>query len=414
MNAPAAGTNKLDVARIRADFPILEREMNGYPLCFLDSAASSQKPAPVLEAMDRYYRQHHANVHRGVYQLSQEATDMFEAARRAVARFINAPSEQEVIFVRGTTEAINLVAGSFGRAFLREGDEVVITWMEHHSNIVPWQLICAQTGARLRVVPISDEGVLDMEALARMLDGPVRLVAVTHVSNTLGTINPIRQIADMAHERGIPVLADGAQAIPHMPVDVQALGVDFYAFSGHKMYGPTGIGVLYGKREWLEQMPPYHGGGEMIERVTFEKTTWNELPFKFEAGTPDIAGTVGLHAAIDYIESVGREAIAAHEAELLRYGMELLAPIEGMRLIGTAPQKAGVISFVIEGTHPYDVGTLLDKMGIAVRTGHHCTEPLMDRFGVPGTVRASLGMYNTREELERLAKAVEKAAAMLR
>ncbi len=414
MNAPAAGTNKLDVTRIRADFPILAREMNGHPLCFLDSAASSQKPTPVLEAMDRYYRQHHANVHRGVYQLSQEATDMFEAARRAVARFINAPSEQEVIFVRGTTEAINLVASSFGRAFLREGDEVVITWMEHHSNIVPWQLICEQTGARLRVVPISDEGVLDLEALARLLEGPVRLVAVTHVSNTLGTINPIRQIADMAHERGIPVLADGAQAIPHMPVDVQALGVDFYAFSGHKMYGPTGIGVLYGKREWLEQMPPYHGGGEMIERVTFEKTTWNELPFKFEAGTPDIAGTVGLHAAIDYIESAGREAIAAHEAELLRYGMELLAPIEGMRLIGTAPQKAGVISFVIEGTHPYDVGTLLDKMGIAVRTGHHCTEPLMDRFGVPGTVRASLGMYNTREELERLAKAVEKAAAMLR
>ncbi len=414
MNAPAAPTKKLDVERIRADFPILQRQMNGQPLCFLDSAASSQKPEPVLRAMDRYYRQHHANVHRGVYQLSQEATDMFEAARRAVARFIHAPSEQEVIFVRGTTEAINLVASSFGRAFLQQGDEIVITWMEHHSNIVPWQLVCAQTGASLRVVPVDDEGVLDMDAFERLLEGPVKLVAVTHVSNTLGTINPIRRIVERAHARGIPVLVDGAQAVPHMPVDVQALGVDFYAFSGHKMYGPTGIGVLYGKREWLEKMPPYHGGGEMIERVTFEKTTWNELPFKFEAGTPDIAGTVGLHAAIDYIEAVGREAIAAHEAELLHYGMELLGAIEGMRLIGTAPHKAGVISFVLEGVHPYDLGTLLDKMGIAVRTGHHCTEPLMDRFGVPGTVRASLGMYNTREEIERLAAAVEKAAAMLR
>ena len=414
MTAPAIRPSPFDVARIRADFPILQRQMNGQPLVFLDSAASSQKPVQVLEAMDRYYRQHHANVHRGVYQLSQEATDMFEEARRAVARFIHAPSEEEVIFVRGTTEAINLVASSFGRSFLKEGDEVLITWMEHHSNIVPWQLICEQTGARLRVVPISDEGVLDMEAFAKMIEGPVKIVAVTHVSNTLGTVNPIRQIVDMAHERGIPVLADGAQAVPHMPIDVQALDVDFYAFSGHKMYGPTGIGVLYGKRQWLEKMPPYHGGGEMIARVTFEKTTWNELPFKFEAGTPDIAGTVGLHAAIDYIESVGREAIAAHEGELLRYGMELLAPIPGMRLIGTAPKKAGVISFVVDGAHPYDLGTLLDKMGIAVRTGHHCTEPLMDRFGVPGTVRASLGIYNTPEELEYLAKAVEKAAHMLR
>ncbi len=414
MTAPAIRPSPFDVARVRADFPILQRQMNGQPLVFLDSAASSQKPVQVLEAMDRYYRQHHANVHRGVYQLSQEATDMFEEARRAVARFIHAPSEEEVIFVRGTTEAINLVASSFGRSFLKEGDEVLITWMEHHSNIVPWQLICEQTGARLRVVPISDEGVLDMEAFAKMIEGPVKIVAVTHVSNTLGTVNPIRQIVDMAHERGIPVLADGAQAVPHMPIDVQALDVDFYAFSGHKMYGPTGIGVLYGKRQWLEKMPPYHGGGEMIARVTFEKTTWNELPFKFEAGTPDIAGTVGLHAAIDYIESVGREAIAAHEGELLRYGMELLAPIPGMRLIGTAPKKAGVISFVVDGAHPYDLGTLLDKMGIAVRTGHHCTEPLMDRFGVPGTVRASLGIYNTPEELEYLAKAVEKAAHMLR
>ncbi len=399
---------------IRRQFPLLQRTMNGEPLCFLDSAASSQKPLCVLEAMDTYYRRHHANVHRGVYQLSQEATDMFEAARRAVQQFIGAASDREVIFVRGATEAINLVAQTFSRKFLQPNDSIIITAMEHHSNIVPWQMAAEFTGAQLRVVPISDEGVLDLDALEKLLDQGARLLAVTHVSNTLGTINPVKEIIALAHQRGVPVLVDGAQAVPHMPVDVQELDADFYAFSAHKMYGPTGIGVLYGKSEWLEKLPPWQGGGEMIQRVTFEKTTYNELPFKFEAGTPDIAGSVGLHAAIDFIESIGRQTIAAYEANLLKFGTRLLQQIEGLRLIGTAARKAGVLSFVVEGTHPYDIGTLLDKMGIAVRTGHHCTEPLMDRFGIPGTVRASLGVYNTAEELERLAEGVKKAVKLLR
>lgn len=413
MQVSEATTRVLDVQVIRQQFPLLQRTMNGQPLCFLDSAASSQKPLRVLEAMNDYYRHHHANVHRGVYQLSQEATDMFEAARKAVQTFIGAASDKEIIFVRGTTEAINLVAQTFSRKFLQAGDVVVITAMEHHSNIVPWQMAVEYTGASLRVVPISDEGVLDLQRLDEVLDERVRLLAVAHVSNTLGTINPVKEIIAMAHQRGIPVLVDGAQAVPHMPVNVQDLDADFYAFSGHKMYGPTGIGVLYGKQTWLENLPPWQGGGEMIQRVTFEKTTYNELPFKFEAGTPDIAGAVGLHAAIDFIESIGRETIALHEAELLKHGTRLLQQIEGLRLIGTAPQKAGVLSFVVEGSHPYDIGTLLDKMGIAVRTGHHCTEPLMDRFGIPGTVRASLAVYNTLEELERLAEGVRRAVKML-
>ena len=406
-------TGVFDVEAVRKDFPILQRQMNGQPLCFLDTAASSQKPLQVLNAMDQYYRQHHANVHRGVYQLSQEATDMFEAARKAVKQFIGAGAEHEIIFTRGTTESINLVASSFGRAFLKKGDEVLITWMEHHSNIVPWQLICEQTGATLKVAPINDNGEVDLEAFEALLRGPVKILALTQVSNTLGTINPVREMVAMAHERGIPVLVDGAQAVPHAPINVTELDADFYAFSGHKMYGPTGIGILYGKSEWLENMPPYHGGGEMISRVTFEKTTYNELPFKFEAGTPDIAGTVGLHAAIEYLEASGLHNIAKHENELLSYGTELLREIPGLTIIGTAAHKAGVMSFVVEGTHPYDLGTLLDQMGIAVRTGHHCTEPLMDRFGIPGTVRASLGMYNTKEELNRLANGIKRALKLL-
>ncbi|GAB4246098.1 MAG: cysteine desulfurase [Saprospiraceae bacterium] len=413
MSGNLATTGVFDVEAVRKDFPILQREMNGQPLCFLDTAASSQKPLPVLQAMDNYYRQHHANVHRGVYQLSQEATDMFEAARKAVQRFIGAGEEHEVIFTRGTTESINLVASSFGSAFLKPGDEVLITWMEHHSNIVPWQLICERTGATLRVVPISDEGELDMDALGQYLQGPVKILALTHVSNTLGTINPIREIVKMAHQYGIPVLVDGAQAVPHSLVNVSELDVDFYAFSGHKMYGPTGIGILFGKTAWLEKMPPYHGGGEMISRVTFEKTTYNELPFKFEAGTPDIAGSVGLHAAIEYLQGIGLNNIAEHENELLKYGTELLREIPGLRLIGNASNKAGLLSFVVEGTHPYDIGTLLDKMGIAVRTGHHCTEPIMDRFGIPGTVRASFGMYTTKAELDRLAAGIKRAVKLL-
>ena len=364
--------------------------------------------------MDHYYHHLHANVHRGVYQLSQEATDAFEKARHLVTRFINAPSDKEVLFVRGTTEGINLVASSFGRKFFKEGDEVIISAMEHHSNIVPWQLICEQTGAKLKVIPVSEEGELDMEAYANMLSEKTKLVAVVHVSNTLGTINPVEQIIELAHAQDVPVLLDGAQAIPHLKIDVQALDVDFYTFSGHKMFGPTGIGILYGKEKWLNAMPPYQGGGEMIETVSFEKTTFNELPHKFEAGTPDIAGAVGLGAAVEYMESLGHEAISQHEHELLVYGIEELKKIEGIRLIGTAKNKASVISFLLDGTHPYDVGTILDQMGIAVRTGHHCTQPLMDRLGIPGTVRASFAVYNTKEDIDRLVEGVKRAAKMLK
>lgn len=402
-----------DVQAIRSEFPILEREMRNKPMVFLDSAASSQKPDAVVKAMDYYYQQQHANVHRGVYQLSQEATDAYEKARHLVQGFINAPSEKEVLFVRGTTEGINLVASSYGRKFLEEGDEVIISAMEHHSNIVPWQLICEQTGAKLRVIPVTDEGELIMEEYEQMLNEKTKIVAVVHVSNTLGTINPVERIIELAHAKDIPVLLDGAQAIPHLKVDVQALDVDFYTFSGHKMFGPTGIGILYGKEKWLNAMPPYQGGGEMIETVSFEKTTFNELPHKFEAGTPDIAGAVGLGAAVEYMEKIGHEAIQQHEHDLLVYGMEALAKIPGIRLIGTAKDKASVISFLLDGAHPYDVGTILDQMGIAVRTGHHCTQPLMDRYGIPGTVRASFAIYNTKEDIDRLVEGVQRAAKML-
>lgn len=404
----------LNLAQIRADFPILSRSMNGNPLVFLDSAASSQKPRQVIDAISHYYENSHANVHRGVYQLSQEATEAYERTRHLVREFINAQSEREIIFVRGCTEGINLVSSSFGRKFLKEGDSVIISTLEHHSNIVPWQMICQEKGAKLKVIPVSEVGEIDMEAYAEMLDETVKIVAVNHISNSLGTINPVAEIIRLAHEQNIPVLIDGAQSVPHMKVDVQALDADFYVFSSHKMYGPTGFGVLYGKEKWLEEMPPYHGGGEMIETVTFEKTTYNTLPFKFEAGTPDIAGGLGLAAAIEYIWSIGLDQIGAHEQELLLYAHEELSKIDGMRFIGTAKEKAGVVSFLIEGTHPYDIGALLDKQGIAVRTGHHCTQPLMDYFNIPGTVRASLGVYNSAEDIDKLAAGLERAVKMLR
>jgi len=409
IKAPAV----LDIEKVRSEFPLLQQEMNGQPIVFLDSAASSQKPQMVLDKLEEYYTSQNANVHRGVYQLSQQATDAYEKGREQLRSFINAPSAKEVIFVRGTTEGINLVASSYGRKFLNPGDEVIISTMEHHSNIVPWQMICEEQGAKLKVIPINEAGEIKMDDYRQMLSDKVKMVAVSHVSNSLGTINPVEEMISLAHEQGIPVLVDGAQAIPHMKVDVQALDADFYTFSGHKMFGPTGIGVLYGKEKWLNQMPPYHGGGEMIETVTFEKTTYNELPHKFEAGTPDISGVVALGAAAEYINAIGHEAIQQHEQELLEYATEKLSAIEGLQIIGTAAHKASVISFLVEGIHPYDLGTILDKLGIAVRTGHHCTQPLMSWYGIPGTVRASFAFYNNKEDIDRLVKGVVRAVKML-
>lgn len=403
----------LDIKRVRADFPLLRGEMRGKPLVFLDSAASSQKPLVVMEAIEHYYRHQNANVHRGVYELSQEATDAYERGRESVRRFLNAAESAEIILTKGTTEGINLVASSFGRQYLKEGDEVLISAMEHHSNIVPWQLICEQTGAVLKVIPVNDKGELVMEEYERLLSDKTKIVAVVHVSNTLGTINPVEEIIHLAHERDIPVLIDGAQATPHMKVDVQALDADFYVFSGHKVFGPTGIGILYGKRKWLEAIPPYQGGGEMIATVSFDKTTYNELPHKFEAGTPDMSGAIGLGVAVDYIEQIGHDVIMAHEHQLLVAATEQLLAIDGLRIIGTAAKKASVISFLIAGTHPYDVGTILDKLGIAVRTGHHCTQPLMDQFGIPGTVRASFAAYNNMDDVDQLIAGVRRAARML-
>ncbi len=413
MNQIKERPTKLDIDKIRSDFPLLSRQMNKKPIVFLDSAASSQKPNQVIKSMDEYYEKQHANVHRGVYQLSQEATDAFEEARRSVQKFINAVEDKEIIFTRGTTEGINLVASSYGRKFLKEGDEVLISAMEHHSNIVPWQMICEQTGARLKVIPVSEKGELVMEEYERLLSERTKIVAVTHISNALGTINPVKEMIKKAHALNIPVLIDGAQAAPHQKIDVQELDADFYVFSAHKVYGPTGMGILYGKEHWLNAMPPYHGGGEMIKTVTFEKTTYNELPFKFEAGTPDIAGAIGLKAAIDYVEAIGHDKIQEHEAELLSYATNKLQDIAGLKIIGTATNKASVISFLVEGVHPYDLGAILDKLGIAVRTGHHCTQPLMDRFEIPGTVRASFAIYNTKEEIDKLAAGVQKAVNML-
>ncbi len=403
----------LPVQQIRQDFPILDQMINGHPLAYLDNGASSQKPLAVIEAIDHCYRHDYANVHRGIHALSERSTAAFEAARRKVQTFINAEYAEEIIFVRGTTEAINLVAQSYARPLLQTGDEIIITVMEHHSNIVPWQLVCEQTGAQLKVVPVNDVGELDLDRLASLLNGRSRLLALTHISNVLGTINPIAEIITVAHKHGIAVLVDGAQAVPHLALDMQALGCDFYAFSGHKMYGPSGIGILYGKRELLERIPPYQGGGEMIEAVSFEKSTYAELPHKFEAGTPHIAGAIGLSAAIDYINGIGMQFIAGHEHELLGYASETLAEIEGLRIIGQAKAKASIVSFVLEGIHPHDIATVLDQQGIAVRAGHHCAMPLIKRLGEVATTRASFAMYNTPDEIDRLAQGIEKAKKLL-
>ena len=403
----------LPVEAIRTEFPILQTTVYGYPLVYLDNAASTQKPLAVLEALDGYYRTINANVHRGVHRLSQEATDAFEAARRKVASFINAAHDYEIVFTRGTTEGINLVSSTFGRGFLKAGDEVLISAMEHHSNIVPWQLACEYSGATLRVIPFSDKGELDLDAFHRLIKGNVKILALTYVSNSLGTVNPVKEMIRAAHEEGVVVLIDAAQAVQHMPVDVQDLDADFLVFSSHKIYGPTGIGVLYGKEAWLNQLPPYQGGGEMIKTVTFEKTTYNELPFKFEAGTPDMSGAIGLGAALDYVSGIGMERIEQAEAELMGYALDVLSTIPGLRFIGEAAHRAGAISFLLGEHHPFDVGELLDKQGIAVRTGHHCCQPVMDRMNIPGTVRASFGIYNTKEEVDRLAEAIRKSARIL-
>ena len=393
---------------IREDFPILKQLVYGKPLVYLDNAATSQKPTAVIDAMTHYYSTDNSNIHRGVHLLSERATQQYEEARVKAQHFINAAAPKEIIFTRGTTEAINLVAGSYGRANVVSGDEVLISAMEHHSNIVPWQILCEEKGARLRVAPINDDGELILEEFPKLLTERTKIVSLAHVSNALGTINPIRAIVEIAHRHNIPVMIDGAQAAPHMKLDVQELNCDFYAFSGHKVFGPTGIGVLYGKASLLDAMPPYQGGGDMIASVTFEKTTYNTLPYKFEAGTPNIAGTIGLGAAIDYVNQIGVERIARYEQELLDYGTDALSQIPGLRLIGTAKDKAGVLSFVLEGVHPHDVGTILDREGIAIRTGHHCAMPVMDRFGIPATARASLAFYNTKEEIDALVAGIHK------
>jgi cysteine desulfurase/selenocysteine lyase len=414
MNGPAPITTSpaLDVEKVRADFPILQRKIHGKPLVYFDTAASAQRPLAVIEAVDDFYRNHNANIHRGVHTLSQEATEDHEQARAKIGGFINAPSDQECVFTRGTTEAINLVAHSFLRPRLKAGDEILITWMEHHSNIVPWQLLCEETGAVLKVVPINQRGELQMDVLAEMLTERVKLLGVVQVSNALGTVNPVAEICALARQHGVPVLVDGAQAMPHQAVDVQALDCDFYTFSGHKLFGPTGIGVLWGKEDLLNAMPPFFGGGEMIETVSFEGTTFNTLPFKFEAGTPNIAGVVGLGAAIKYLNGLDREAAAAHEVALLQHTLELAGEIEGLRRIGNPHHAAGIFSFLLEGTHPSDLGMLLDQQGIAVRTGHHCAQPLMDFYGIPGTARASYSIYNTHADVEALFAGIRKAKSL--
>lgn len=403
-----------DVERVRRMFPILAQQIYGKPLIYLDSAATSQKPLAVIEAMSRFFLQENANVHRGVHYLSVRATEEYEKARAKVQGFLNAEHVEEIVFVRGTTEAINLVAQTYGKTQVRAGDEVLISAMEHHSNIVPWQMLCEQTGAKLRVAPINDAGELLLDELERLIGPRTRLVAVTHVSNVLGTINPIRRIVELAHARGVRVLVDGAQAAPHLKVDVRALGCDFYALSGHKMYGPTGIGVLYGRRELLESMPPYQGGGDMILSVTFEKTVYNKPPYKFEAGTPNMAGAIGLGAAIDFLGELGPEAIAAHEQTVQAYALKALAAVPGLRLIGTAVQKVGVLSFVLDGIHPHDIGTILDREGIAIRTGHHCAQPLMNRFGLAATARASLGCYSNERDIDALVAGLAKVQEVFR
>ena len=402
----------LDVEKVRADFPILKRTVHGKPLVYLDTAASAQRPLKVINAIDDFYRKHNANIHRGVHLLSQEATEQYEQARRKIAGFINAPSEQECVFTRGTTESINLVAHSFVHPRLQAGDEILVSYMEHHSNIVPWQLLCEETGALLKVVPMNQRGELEMDVLADMLTERVKMLAVVHVSNALGTVNPVAKICALAKQRGIPVLVDGAQAMPHQAVDVQALDCDFYCFSAHKMYGPTGVGILWGRYGHLQAMRPYQGGGEMIRHVTFEKSTFNDAPGKFEAGTPNIAGAIGMGAAVDYLQGLGMPNIEAWEAQLLAYGTERLSQIDGFRMIGTAAHKAGVMSFVLGDIHANDVGTLVDLHGVAIRTGHHCAMPVAEFFGVPATARASLGVYNTFAEIDILADSLEKTIGM--
>jgi cysteine desulfurase/selenocysteine lyase len=405
-------TAALDIAQIRAQFPALQQSVHGKPLVYLDNAATTQKPRAVIDALVHYYERDNANIHRGVHALSQRSTEAHDGSREKVRAFINARSTREIVFTRNATESINLVARAWGGANLGPGDEVLITAMEHHSNIVPWQLICEERGATLVVAPIDERGALQLDEFERRLTPRTKIAAFTHLSNALGTINPVAAMAAACRARGIATLIDGSQAVYHMPVDVAALGCDFYAFTGHKLYGPTGIGVLYGREAMLEAMPPYQGGGDMIRSVTFEGSTWNDLPYKFEAGTPHIAGAIALGAAIDFVQSAGLAAIGAHERELLAYGHDRIGAIPGVRLIGTAPEKASVISFVVEGVHPHDLGTIVDRDGVAIRTGHHCAQPVMDFFGIPATARASLAMYNTRDEIDTLAASVERAQRM--
>lgn len=409
---PANG--RYDVASLRRDFPILATKVHGKRLVYLDNAATTQKPQAVVDAVSHYYEADNANIHRGVHLLSERATKHYEHAREAVARFVGAAQPQEIVMTRGTTEGINLVANSFVRPRLSPGDEILVSGMEHHSNIVPWQMACQATGARLKVIPITDAGELDMTAFAKLLGKRTRFMSIAHTSNALGTVNPVKEIVATAHAKGVPVLVDGAQSVPHMPVDVAGIDCDFYAASGHKMYGPTGIGFLYGKREHLEAMPPWQGGGDMIRSVTFEETTYNDVPYKFEAGTPDIAGGIGLGAAVNYLEGIGMKRIQAHEQSLLEYATQALVKVPGLHIVGTAAHKAAVISFTLEGIHPHDVGSLLDRDGIAVRTGHHCAQPVMDRFGVPATSRASFGLYNTIDEADALVASLRKVVKLFR
>ena len=412
-NTAPAVDQAWDVARIRQDFPILHQEVNGRPLIYLDNAATTQKPQVVIDALVHYYQHDNANIHRGIHTLAERATQAYEATRQVAQQFINARELEEIIFTSGTTDGINLVANSYGRKFIREGDEIIISAMEHHSNIVPWQMLCEEKGAQLKIIPVNDQGEILLEEYEKLLNPRTKLVSIVYVSNTLGTINPVQEMIDLAHEQGAVVLVDGAQSTAYLDIDVQAMNCDFYVFSGHKMFGPTGVGVLYGKRRLLEKMPPYQGGGEMIRNVSFEKTTYNDIPYKFEAGTPNIADVVALRAAFEYINQLGKPAMRAYEAELLAYAQQALQDIPGLRFIGTAQQKMNVVSFVIDGVFHFDMGQLLDARGIAVRTGHHCTEPLMNRFGIEGTVRASLAIYNTLEEIDQLAEGIRRIVKMM-
>jgi len=409
-----AKNSTLNIQKLRQDFPILSKKVNGKPLVYLDNGATAQKPKQVIDAISNYYQTQNANVHRGVHQLSIEITVAYENARTTVQKHLNAAFSKEIIFTSGTTESINLVANSFGKKYIKAGDEIIISEMEHHSNILPWQMLCEEKGAVLKIIPINEKGELLIDEYKKLLCGKTKIVAVTHISNTLGTINPVKEIIALAHEKNIPVLIDGAQALPHIKVDLQDLDADFYCFGAHKIFGPSGVGILYGKEKWLNEMPPYKVGGGTIKTVTFEKTEYADLPLKFEAGTPNIEGGIGLAAAIDYVNEIGLENIGAYECELLEYATKKLSAVEGLRIIGTAKEKASVISFVIEEVHPLDVGTILDKQGIAVRTGHHCTQPLMEHFGIPGTIRASLVFYNTKEEIDVLVNGIQKAIKMLK